>query len=41
MSAMLYEFLHNCVAHPAMFFSRNAKWAMAFHDSTAKKAWPR
>jgi hypothetical protein len=34
------DFAHNCVAHPLMFFTRNAAWSVRFHDWTAGIAWP-
>jgi hypothetical protein len=34
------EFLHNCIAHPLLFMTRNHRWADRFHDWTAKIAWP-
>ena len=35
----LGSFIHNCIAHPAMFFLPE-KYGTAFHDWTAEKAWP-
>jgi hypothetical protein len=29
---MLFRFLHNCVAHPLLFFTGDAKWAVRLHD---------
>lgn len=37
---MIWEFIHNAVAHPLLAFSFNARWAVRFHDWTSKKAWP-
>lgn len=28
-------FIHNCIAHPLLFFSCGARWAIRFHDWTA------
>lgn len=36
---ILFDFLHNCVAHPILFFTMNSKWANWFHDWTAEKAY--
>lgn len=35
-----FNFLHNCIAHPLLFWSGEAHWATRFHDWTAQKAWP-
>lgn len=35
MKRLLLEFLHHCVAHPALFFTGDAQWAVVLHDWTA------
>lgn len=40
MSSLWNEFLHNCITHPLMFFTRDAAWVVRWHDKTAKRAWP-
>lgn len=34
------EFIHHCIAHPILFWTRGAAWAIRFHDWTADVAWP-
>lgn len=36
---MWYSFLHNCVAHPLLFFSGNSAWAIRFHDWSSEKMY--
>jgi hypothetical protein len=33
-------FAHQCIAHPLLFWTRDARWAVRFHDWTAKILWP-
>lgn len=33
-------FVHHCIAHPLLFWSRDARWAVRFHDWTAALAFP-
>lgn len=40
MTTTAFSFLHNCIAHPLLFWSGEARWVTRFHDWTAKKAWP-
>lgn len=35
-----FDFLHNCIAHPAMFVFGYFEWPEKFHDWTAARAWP-
>jgi len=35
------DFLHNCVAHPLLFWSGDARWAVWLHDETARIAYRR
>lgn len=37
---MLAEFVHQCIAHPLLFMSRDAWWAAWLHGYTARIAWP-
>ena len=32
-----WSFIHNCVAHPLLFWTGEARWATWFHNETAKK----
>lgn len=32
--------VHNCVAHPLLFLSGDAAWAVWLHDTTARIAYP-
>lgn len=32
-----FAWLHNCVAHPLLFWTSNANWAVSLHDWTATK----
>lgn len=32
---MWARFLHNVVAHPLLFFTNDARWAIRFHDWTS------
>ena len=36
----MYSFLHNCLAHPLLWLTRESKLAVRFHDWTASLAWP-
>lgn len=27
-------FVHQCIAHPLLFFTREARWAVRLHDAT-------
>ena len=40
MKTLVFNFFHNCVAHPLLFLSCDAQWAERFHDWTAAQAWP-
>ena len=31
---LAWDFVHQCVAHPALFFTREAPWAVRLHDAT-------
>lgn len=33
----MWRFLHNCVAHPLLFFSGDSRWAVSFHDYSSIK----
>jgi len=37
MSKYIWSFIHNCVAHPLLFFSVNSNWAVRFHDFSSVK----
>lgn len=37
---LVFDLMHNCIAHPLMAILRYPKWSEQFHDWTAKKAWP-
>jgi hypothetical protein len=39
MKSTFWAFVHNCVAHPCLFWTREARWAVRLHDASAKKAW--
>lgn len=32
-----WRFVHNVLAHPALFFSGDARWAIRFHDWSSHK----
>lgn len=34
MKALAMDLLHQCIVHPILFFSRDAKWAQRLHDAT-------
>lgn len=36
----LFRFAHHCIAHPLLFLTRDASWAVQLHDYTARRAWP-
>lgn len=38
---LLWALIHDGIAHPLMALSLFSGWAVAFHDWTSKKAWPR
>ena len=31
---LFWDFVHQCVAHPLLFFTREAQWAVRLHDAT-------
>jgi len=33
----MWRFLHNCIAHPLLFFTCDAKWSVRFHDYSSEK----
>ncbi len=35
----LAKFAHNCIAHPLLFWSGEAHWAVRFHDWTGAIAY--
>lgn len=37
---LLFDFLHNCVVHPLLFWTRDSGFANRLHNWTAAKAWP-
>lgn len=32
-----WEFVHNCIAHPLLFWTANASWAVKLHDWSSHK----
>lgn len=32
--ALVMDFVHQCIAHPVLFFTREARWAERLHDAT-------
>lgn len=38
---LLWALLHDGVAHPLMALTLFSRWAVAFHDWTSQRAWPR
>lgn len=34
---MWWNFVHNCLAHPFLFWTANSKWAIKFHDYSSLK----
>jgi len=36
---MIWEFIHNVIAHPQMGITFNSAWSIKFHDFTAEKAF--
>jgi len=34
---MVYNFLHNCIAHPLLFLTADAAWAVQLHDWSSHK----
>lgn len=38
---LLWALVHDGIAHPLMALSLFSSWAVAFHDWTSQKAWPR
>lgn len=40
MRRFVWSFIHNCVAHPLMWFTADAQWAVRLHDYSALTAWP-
>lgn len=36
---IIWEFVHNTIAHPLMGISFNSEWSVLFHDYTAEKAF--
>lgn len=36
MKYQLGSFIHNCIAHPLLFWSNDSKWAVKFHNWTAE-----
>jgi hypothetical protein len=38
---LLWALVHDGIAHPLMALTLFSDWAVAFHDWTSKKAWPR
>ncbi len=41
MKTQMFSFLHNCIAHPLLFWTGEARWVCSFHEWTGKKAWPK
>lgn len=39
MADIWWDFIHNCVVHPALFFSGHRKCVERLHDWTYQKAW--
>ena len=37
---LFWSFVHNCIAHPLLFWTGDAGWAVSLHDHSAKTAWP-
>ena len=35
-----WAFVHHCLAHPLLFFSGEAPWAVWLHDRSGVLAWP-
>lgn len=33
----MWSFIHNCIAHPLLFWTLNAKWAVRLHDWSSRK----
>ena len=33
----LWSFIHNCIAHPLLFFTFNSSFAVRFHDYSSVK----
>lgn len=33
----LFSFIHNCIAHPLLFWTGSAGWAIRFHDWSSVK----
>src|SRR5579872_1433479 len=40
MKRLFWSFVHNCIAHPIMFWTGDARWAVRLHDHSALTAWP-
>jgi hypothetical protein len=40
MRRLLADFVHNCIAHPLLFWTREARWAVRLHDRSAAIAYP-
>ena len=36
-----YSFLHNCVAHPLLFWTASSRWSLRFHDWSSHKMHPK
>ena len=41
MKSLLWEFVHQVIIHPLLFFSRNAEILGRWHDYSKEKAWPK
>jgi hypothetical protein len=37
---VVWSFVHNCIAHPLLFWTGDAVLVVRLHDYTARKAWP-
>jgi len=35
-----WSFVHNCIAHPLLFFSGHSRWATRLHDYSGERAYP-
>ncbi len=33
----MWRFIHNCIAHPLLFFANDAPWSVQFHDWSSQK----
>ena len=41
MKSLFWEFVHQVIIHPLLFFSRNATFLCRWHDYSKEKAWPK